>query len=125
MPPKVSSSRSPARPAAKKTPARPKAPAPDASDFYRLRLYIAGQTRKSLQAVANLQKICEAHLPGRYTIEVVDLLEHPELARSDQILAIPTLVRRLPAPVKKIIGDLSRTDKVLIGLDVEMRAAGK
>jgi circadian clock protein KaiB len=88
------------------------------ADVLELRLYVAGQTRKSLQAITNLRQLCEANLAGRYSIEVIDLLERPELARSDQILAIPTLVRKLPAPMKKIIGDLSRTDKVLLGLDV-------
>ncbi len=85
---------------------------------YILRLYVAGQTKKSLAAFANLRKICEEHLSGKYRIEVVDLLEHPQLAKGDQILAIPTLVRRLPPPVKKIIGDLSNTERVLIGLDL-------
>ena len=90
---------------------------------YELRLYVAGQTRKSLAAFANLQQICEEHLQGRYTIEVIDLLKQPQLARGDQILAIPTLVRKLPVPIRKIIGDLSNTDKVLVGLDI--RAAGR
>jgi circadian clock protein KaiB len=85
---------------------------------YILRLYVAGQTRKSLAAFANLKKICEEHLEGRYRIEVIDLLEHPQLAKGDQILAIPTLVRQLPPPLKKIIGDLSDTEKVLVGLDL-------
>ncbi|RQW81062.1 MAG: circadian clock protein KaiB [Methanothrix sp.] len=85
---------------------------------YILRLYVAGQTRKSLAAFANLKKICEEHLQGRYKIEVVDLLEKPQLAKGDQILAIPTLVRQLPPPLKKIIGDLSNTEKVLVGLDL-------
>ena len=85
---------------------------------YKLRLYVAGQTPKSLQAFANLKKICEEHLQGRYHIEVVDLLENPQLAKGDQILAIPTLVRRLPPPLRKIIGDLSDTERVLIGLDL-------
>lgn len=85
---------------------------------YILRLYVAGQTKKSLAAFANLKKICEEHLAGRYRIEVIDLLEHPQLAKGDQILAIPTLVRQLPPPLKKIIGDLSNTDKVLVGLDL-------
>jgi circadian clock protein KaiB len=121
MPTKATSARSTPAVAVKKVAAKPKpGPPPAASEnFFHLRLYIAGQTRKSLQAVANLTKICEAHLPGRYSIEVIDLLEHPQLARGDQILAIPTLVRKLPSPIKKIIGDLSRTDKVLLGLDVE------
>ena len=85
---------------------------------YILRLYVAGQTRKSLAAFANLKRICEEHLAGKYKIEIIDLLENPELARGDQILAIPTLVRRLPPPLKKIIGDLSNTEKVLVGLDL-------
>ena len=85
---------------------------------YILRLYVAGQTRKSLAAFANLKKICEEHLAGRYKIEVIDLRENPQLARGDQILAIPTLVRQLPPPLKKIIGDLSNTEKVLVGLDL-------
>jgi circadian clock protein KaiB len=85
---------------------------------YILRLYVAGQTRKSLAAFANLKKICEEHLAGRYKIEVIDLRENPQLAKGDQILAIPTLVRQLPPPLKKIIGDLSNTEKVLVGLDL-------
>jgi circadian clock protein KaiB len=85
---------------------------------YKLRLYVAGQTSKSLQAFANLKKICEEHLQGRYHIEVIDLLENPQLAKGDQILAIPTLVRRLPPPLRKIIGDLSDTERVLVGLDL-------
>ncbi len=85
---------------------------------YKLRLYVAGQTPKSLQAFANLKNICEAHLEGRYSIEVVDLLENPQLGKGDQILAIPTLVRKLPPPMRKIIGDLSDTERVLVGLDL-------
>ena len=85
---------------------------------WKLRLYVAGQTPKSLTAFANLKKICETHLAGRYEIEVVDLLVNPQLAKGDQILAIPTLVRQLPAPVRKIIGDLSNTERVLVGLDL-------
>ena len=83
-----------------------------------LRLYVAGQTPRSVAAFANLKQICEDHLAGRYQIQVVDLLENPQLARGDQILAIPTLVRRLPLPVRRIIGDLSNTERVLIGLDL-------
>ncbi|RXE56131.1 circadian clock protein KaiB [Methanoculleus taiwanensis] len=83
-----------------------------------LRLYVAGQTPKSLTAFANLKKLCEEHLAGRYTIEVIDLLEQPQLARGDQIFAVPTLVRKLPPPLRKIIGDLSNTEKVLVGLDI-------
>ena len=85
---------------------------------WKLRLYVAGQTPKSLAAFANLKYICEDHLKGRYTIEVIDLVETPRLAREDQILAIPTLVRKLPEPVRKIIGDLSNTERVLVGLDL-------
>jgi len=87
-------------------------------DFWELRLYVAGQTPKSLTAFANLKKICEEHLEGKYRIEVIDLLKNPQLARGDQILAIPTLVRKLPEPIKKIIGDLSNTVRVLVGLDL-------
>jgi circadian clock protein KaiB len=91
------------------------------ADTFVLRLYVAGQTPKSLIAFANLKKICEEYLAGHYQIEVIDLLENPQLARGDQILAIPTLVRKLPAPVRKIIGDLSNTERVLIGLDLLSR----
>ena len=87
-----------------------------------LRLYVAGQTIRSLKAFENLKRICEQHLAGKYRIEVVDLLENPKLARGDQILAIPTLVRKLPEPVRKIIGDLSNTERVLIGLDLKPRS---
>jgi circadian clock protein KaiB len=83
-----------------------------------LRLYIAGQTPKCVRAFTNLKQICEEHLADRYRIEVIDLLENPQLARGDQILAVPTLVRQLPEPVKKIIGDLSNTERVLVGLDL-------
>ena len=85
---------------------------------WRLRLYIAGQTPKALRAFANLQTICEEHLAGRYEIEVIDLLEHPGLARGDEIIAVPTLVRHLPEPITKIIGDLSDTERVLVGLQL-------
>jgi circadian clock protein KaiB len=87
-------------------------------EVWLLRLYVAGQTPNSMTAFANLQKICKEHLAGRFDIEVVDLLESPQLAKGDQILAIPTLVRKLPPPLKKIIGDLSNTEKVLVGLDI-------
>lgn len=83
-----------------------------------LRLYVAGQTRNSIKAFANLRRICEEHLEGRHRIELIDLLENPQLAKEHQILAVPTLVRRLPPPVKKIIGDLSKTERVLVGLDL-------
>ena len=85
---------------------------------FELRLYVAGQTAKSLAACANLQRICETHLAGQYRIEIIDLTQNPRLAAGDQILALPTLVRRLPKPVKKIIGDLSNEERVLVGLDV-------
>jgi len=94
----------------------------DVVPLYVLRLYVAGHTAKSLLATANLQRICEVHLAGRYEIEVIDLLKTPKLAAGDQILAIPTLVRRLPAPLKRVIGDLSNTEKVLVGLDIQRRA---
>jgi circadian clock protein KaiB len=86
---------------------------------YVLRLYVAGQTPRSLQALANLTRLCEEHLAGRYKIEILDLMKNPSLAKGDQILAIPTLVRSLPEPVRKIIGDLSDTERVLVGLDVQ------
>ena len=89
---------------------------------WELRLYVAGQTAKSLQAFANLKGICEEHLGGKYKIEVVDLMKNPELAKGDQIFALPTLVRNLPEPVRKIIGDLSNTERVLVGLDLRPRA---
>jgi circadian clock protein KaiB len=84
----------------------------------KLRLYVAGQTPRSLAAISNLKRICEEHLNGRYHIEVIDLISHPQLAQGDQILAIPTLVRRLPVPIRKIIGDLSDVERVLVGLDL-------
>src|ERR1700722_9328511 len=86
---------------------------------YHLRLYVAGQTAKSMAAMANLKRVCDSHLAGRYEIEVIDLVQNPTLAAGDQILAIPTLVRRLPEPLKRIIGDLSNTEKLLVGLDIK------
>ena len=86
---------------------------------YQLRLYVAGQTPKSITAFDNLKRLCEEHLEGKYSIEVIDLLVNPQLAKGDQILAIPTLVRKLPTPIKKIIGDLSNTERVLVGLDIK------
>jgi circadian clock protein KaiB len=97
-------------------------PSPPDSAFYDLRLYVAGQTPKSTTAIANLRRFCEEHLAGKYRIEVIDLVENPKLARGDQILAIPTLVRRLPEPIRKIIGDLSNSDRVLVGLDIRPRS---
>jgi len=90
----------------------------DEFDIWILKLYVAGQTSKSLAAFANLKKICEEHLSGRYRIEIVDLLKNPQLAKGDQIIAVPTVVRQLPPPVKKLIGDLANTERVLVGLDV-------
>ena len=86
---------------------------------WQLRLYVAGQTAKSMAAFDNLKRVCETHLAGRYTIEVVDLLVNPRLAAGDQILAVPTLVRKFPEPIRKIIGDLSNEERVLVGLDVQ------
>jgi len=91
-------------------------------DEWILRLYTAGETARSVSALQNLESICEQHLKGRYRIEVVDLLKHPQLARGDQIVAVPTLVRRLPPPMKRIIGDLSNENSVLVGLDLRSRA---
>jgi circadian clock protein KaiB len=88
------------------------------SETFLLRLYVAGQTSKCVRAFENLKRICDEYLAGRYHIEMVDLLQNPQLARGDQILAVPTLVRRLPEPIKKIIGDLSNTERVLVGLDL-------
>jgi circadian clock protein KaiB len=100
-------------------------PADDGSGsppMYELRLYLAGHSPKSVRAVENLRRTCEEYLPGRYRIELVDLLENPQLARGDEIIAVPTLVRKLPEPVRKIIGDLSDTEKLLVGL--QLRSAG-
>jgi circadian clock protein KaiB len=97
------------------------APPSSTAPAYQLRLYVAGQTPKSVLALRNLKQICEEHLQGRYEVEVIDLLENPQLAKGDQILALPTLVRRLPEPIKKIIGDLSNKERVLVGLDLQER----
>lgn len=96
----------------------PKSVARGNGEFWELRLYVAGQTPKSMTAFANLKQICEEHLAGKYNIEIVDLTIDPTLARGDQILALPTLVRKLPQPIRKIIGDLSNTERVLVGLDL-------
>ena len=90
-------------------------------EMYELRLYVAGKTPKSVAALMNLKKYCETHLKGKYTLEVIDLLLHPQLAEGDQILAIPTLVKKVPEPIRKIIGDLSSEEKVLVGLDIRPR----
>ncbi len=88
---------------------------------WELRLYVAGQTAKSIAALKNLKQICDEHLEGKYHIEIIDLLKQPQLSRGDQIIATPTLVRKLPEPIRKIIGDLSNTEKVLVGLDIKPR----
>jgi len=90
----------------------------DDADTWRLRLYVAGQSPKCVAAVRNLNRFCEQHLAGRYTVEVIDLLENPQLARDDQILAIPTLVRKIPQPLRKIVGDLSDGERMLVGFDL-------
>ena len=100
---------------------RPSQAASEERNRWNLRLYVAGQTPRSLTAFRNLKEICEEYLKGQYHIEVIDLMENPTLARGDQILAVPTLVRKLPQPIRKIIGDLSNTERVLVGLDIQPR----
>jgi len=94
-------------------------------EFFDLRLYVAGQTARSIAALANLQRICDEHLEGRYRLEVIDLLERPQLAQGDQIVALPTLVRKLPEPIRKLVGDLSDTERALVGLDLRPRATSR
>ena len=101
-----------------KTASKPGTKGKSNAPAYQLRLYVAGQTPKSIAAFANLKRLCDEHLAGQYSIEVIDLIKDPTLAKGDQILAIPTLVRKLPEPIRKIIGDLSNTERVLVGLDV-------
>ncbi len=108
-----------------KAAAQKKAKADAIQKVWNLRLYVAGQTQKSITAFANLNTICEHYLAGQYTIEVIDLLTDPQLAKGDQIIAIPTLVRKLPEPIKKIIGDLADTERVLVGLDIRTVPAVK
>ena len=93
----------------------------ESAEFWELRLYVAGQTARAIAAFANLKRLCEEHVKCKYRIEVIDLLKNPQLAKGDQILAVPTLVRKLPVPVRKIIGDLSNTERVLVGLDLRPR----
>ncbi len=95
------------------------------AEFFDLRLYIAGQTPRSLAALANLQRICDEHLEGRYRLEVIDLVERPQLARGDQIFALPTLVRKLPEPIRRLVGDLSDTERALVGLDLRPRPSSR
>lgn len=104
-------------------PEGPTTPTAEGSSEIELRLYVAGQSPRSVRALENLRKVCDEHLAGRYRIEIIDLLVHPALAKGDEIIAVPTLVRRLPEPIRKIIGDLSDTDKVLVGL--QLRAEGE
>ena len=101
----------------KTKPAAPKTP----RQKYLLRLYVTGSTRKSLRAIANIKKICEEHLKGRYHLEVIDLYQQPSLAKGEQIIAVPTLVKKLPPPLRRIIGDMSSTERVLVGLDLKKR----
>ena len=106
-----------------KTATRSKSKAPSGEEGrWNLRLYVAGQSPKSVRAFENLKKICEEHLPGKYNIEIIDLLKNPQLAAGDQIVAIPTLVRHLPVPIKSIIGDLSNVERTLVGLDLQKRS---
>jgi circadian clock protein KaiB len=109
-------------PASKKAGPKKKRPAKKPEKEWVLRLYVAGQTPKSLMAFANLKRLCEEHLAGRYVLEVIDLQKHPHLAEGDQIVALPTLVRKLPEPMRRIVGDLSNTDRVLVGMDLRERA---
>lgn len=99
--------------------AKDKAPKAPAEEMFYLKLYVAGKTPKSIRAFENLKKICDEHLEGRYEIEVIDLLKNPQLAKGDEIIALPTLVRQLPHPIRKIIGDLSNTEKTLVGLQIK------
>jgi circadian clock protein KaiB len=111
----------PAKPANQETPTGAKGE----TEAWELRLYIAGQTPRSVAAFANLKRLCEEHLPGRYKIEVIDLMQHPQLAAGDQIVAIPTLVRKLPEPLRRIVGDLSNTERTLMGLQLRPAQPGK
>ena len=108
------------KPAEAEAPEAPEAPTgvSGEAEVWELRLYIAGQTPRSVAAFANLKRLCEEHLPGRYEIEVIDLMQHPQLAAGDQIVAIPTLVRKLPEPLRRIVGDLSNTERTLVGLQL-------
>ena len=111
--------------AAKKARPEPPTGANGEAEVWELRLYIAGQTPRSVAAFANLKKLCEEHLPGRYKIEVIDLMQHPQLAAGDQIVAIPTLVRRLPEPLRRIVGDLSNAERALVGLQLRPAQPGE
>ena len=104
------------------TPAKKPVQKTSKADNWNLRLYVAGRTPKSIAAFANLKQLCEQHLPGRYQIEIVDLVQQPHLAQNDQIVALPTLVRKLPEPIKRVIGDLSNLERVMVGLDLRTEA---
>jgi circadian clock protein KaiB len=108
------------RAVAKRSAANKKAPAqkPASSEFWAMRLYVAGQSARSTAAIANLRRICDDHIPGRYEIQIIDLLRNPELAKDDQIVAIPTLIKKMPVPVRRIIGDLSATERVVVSLEL-------
>src|ERR1700678_1910970 len=114
---KAASAKKLVRKSARKSAVRKKAES-QPEESWMMRLYVAGQSTRSVAAIANLRRICDTHMPGRCTIEVIDLMRNPELARDDQIVAIPTLVRKLPEPARRIIGDLSETDKVLMSLEL-------
>jgi circadian clock protein KaiB len=101
----------------------PEADGPWDSDIFELRLYVAGQSPRSVRALENLRRVCDEHLAGRYNVEVIDLLVNPALARGDEIVAVPTLVRKLPEPIRKIIGDLSDTERVLVGLQLRPKGS--
>ena len=109
------------KPTSKSTPPETR-PAETKSDTFLLRLYVAGQTPKSLAAIANIKKICEEHLQGRYELQVIDLYQQPQLAQGEQIIAVPTLIKKLPLPLRRIIGDMSNTESMLVGLDLRRRA---
>ena len=115
------------KPAEAEAPEAPEAPTgvSGEAEVWELRLYIAGQTPRSVAAFANLKRLCEEHLPGRYEIEVIDLMQHPQLAAGDQIVAIPTLVRKLPEPLRRIVGDLSNTERALVGLQLRPAQQGE
>jgi len=109
----------------KPDPAQPKAkttPRKEASGGYILKLYVAGQSPKSVAAITNIKKICEENLQGRYELDVIDLYQQPQLAQGEQIIAVPTLIRKLPVPLRRIIGDMSNTERVLVGLDISTKA---
>ena len=107
----------------KTKPTKPKAPPGKAElDRYVLRLYVAGQTPKSVHAIANIKKICEENLNGRYVLDVIDLYQQPQLAQGEQIIAVPTLIKKLPPPLRRIIGDMSNTERVLVGLDLRKKS---